>query len=455
MSRRRMDAAVVLTVAIGVLAGVPAAASAALTVTYAPATGAKVQGDVASDTASVSLVNDVFIRVSPASGTVISPGSGCTADGSAARCSANNTSKLVTANLGAGDDSLTAFSYPGDLFLFGEDGKDTLTGGDGPDLLDGGSGADTLSGRGGNDQVKGGPANDVLIGDGGGVDALLGEGDDDVFKAGSVGGSFGPGSNDQFDGGAGVDVADYSRILGASFLRVTVGGPSPISTAANAIDHLDNVETLIGGTSGDLFEFRNAGRGIPSGTRTIIGNEGDDTLRVFGTLRTSLDGGLGSDSITGGLGPDTIFSREGEKDTITCGSDLDTLKPDLKDVPVSDDCEILDQGDRREGPNVRLPNRFAAVNAAGRFAVRVVCPRGLRIGCHGAVSARLDRKGTRFGAAMPYSLSAGKATTVVVKLAAGQVAGARARGARLRVRSIERGVHGPKTTQRVVPARKL
>ena len=90
--------------------------------------------------------------------------------------------------------------------------------------------------------------------------------------------------------------------------------------------------------------------------------------------------------------------------------------------------------------------------------MRVSCPRSVAIGCRGALSARLDRARSRFGAGERYSLRPGRSATVAVDLPGGQVAAARRRGARVRVRSVERGVHGPKTTQRSLagaPAMKI
>ncbi len=97
---------------------------------------------------------------------------------------------------------------------------------------------------------------------------------------------------------------------------------------------------------------------------------------------------------------------------------------------------------------------MARVNGDGALSVRLACPRSVRIGCRGALSARLDRRGARFGAGERYSLRPGRSATVAVDLPGGQVAAARRRGARVRVRSVERGVHGPKTTQRSLAARR-
>lgn len=115
---------------------------------------------------------------------------------------------------------------------------------------------------------------------------------------------------------------------------------------------------------------------------------------------------------------------------------------------MSVDCDSVANGDRREQPNVNVLTRIARVDEAGVLRVRLACPRSVRIGCRGSLVARLDRRGARFGAKAPYSLRRGGSTVVEVALPSRQVAGARRPRARVRVRSVERGVHGPKTTQR-------
>ena len=429
--------------AVAVLAALPATASATLTISYATGTGALVQGDGASE--GVSLGNPFgAIRFLPfGSGGIpaatLVAGPGCTAGTGASPASpagsvscSQSGSGVVTANFGAGNDRIFSSGYSGDQFLFGEDGNDRLGGGDGFDLVDGGAGDDQLSG------------------DSGGTDTLLGKDGNDVLLANQF-----TASTDRFDGGAGTDVGDYSARTAAVSLKVTVGTTgSNDDGAAGESDGLESVETVIGGSAADVLEFRSVTRSSPLGTRTIMGNAGADTLRAIGAVRTAMDGGLGQDTVSGGLGVDSIFAREGEKDTITCGGSVDTLKPDLRDTPVAADCENIDQSDRREGPNVAFRTRLARVSEDGAVSVRLACPRSVRIGCRGALSARLDRRGTRFGAGERYSLRPGRSATVEVGLPSGQVAAARRRGARVRVRSVERGVHGPKTTQRSLAARR-
>jgi Ca2+-binding RTX toxin-like protein len=330
---------------------------------------------------------------------------------------------------------LRASGYSGDVFAFGDDGNDVLGGGAGFDQLDGGAGDDRFEGD-----------------SGGGTDSLLGRDGNDVLVANQFRASV-----DRFDGGAGIDVANYSARPGAVSLTVTVGTTGANDDGGNngvEGDGLENVETLIGGAANDFLEFRSVLRSAPSGTRTIMGNGGADTVQAVGAVRTSLDGGLGGDTVRGGSSVDSIFSREGEKDTITCGGSTDTLRPDLRDVPLSADCEDVDQSDRREDPNVILGTRVATVDEDGMLTMRLRCPRSVGVGCRGTLSARLDRRGTRFGSGERYSLRAGRSVSVEMELPARQVSRARRRGARVRVRSVERGEHGPKTTLRSLPARR-
>ncbi len=88
------------------------------------------------------------------------------------------------------------------------------------------------------------------------------------------------------------------------------------------------------------------------------------------------------------------------------------------------------------------------------MSVRLRCPRKLKIACAGRLAVRLDRKGARFGAPKRYRLRHGRSVTVRVVLPRAQRARARRSGARLRLRSVERGSHGPKTTLRSVAVRR-
>jgi len=447
------------------LALLPAPAFALTIISYSPATGVLVQGDANSEGMAVALSSNDFIA-SPASfGSfpggippgVLAASSGCGVLSSGAIRCALTGNRIVTANLGDAADgiSATGTSFTLDLFVNGEGGDDRLFGGSGFDSIRGGPGADSLDGRLGDDLLQGGDGNDLFAPntgvDPGGTDTMRGDAGNDTFKDSGRAVV----SPDLFDGGAGTDVADYSARDAAVTLKVAIGfNTSPDDGVPGEGDDLDNVETLIGGDGNDTLEFVNSvGALAPRGVMTLRGGAGADLLRAVFRVRTSMDGGVGPDIVRGGSAEDTIFSKEGEPDTITCGGAIDTLEPDLRDVPVSADCENLEQGDRREGPNVVFRTRRAVVRKDGSFSVRLTCPRSLAIGCRGSLVARVDSRGTRFGAKQRYALKRGKSATVVVQLPARQVRAARRRGGRVRVRSVERGVRGPKTTQKSLRVR--
>jgi RTX calcium-binding nonapeptide repeat (4 copies) len=466
-------------VAAGLAAGmlVPAAALGTTTVSFSPSTGLLVTGDAAGEGLGVTRGADRFeifpfpSATSPAA--VLLAGSGCQAQETRLICPfAAADNRVVTANLGDGADLLLvqgAALSTLDSFIDGGPGNDDLRGGRGSDQVRGGPGDDVLRGGAGavNDVLEGGDGNDEFVGDAGGVDTMKGEGGDDRLRALASPPDAFPG--DLFDGGAGVDVADYSARTSPVFLRISTAVTSTPNDGAGAEgDDLDAVETLIGGAGGDTLEVDSpdtltitpgpsppppppAG---PPGQFTLRGNGGADTLRALNRPRTSMDGGTGRDIILGAAGEDTIFSRDGERDKIGCGAALDTLTADLKDEPVPADCEFVNKSDRREGPNVNVLTRIARVDAAGVLRVRLACPRAARGGCAGALVARLDRPGTRFGAEESYSLRPGRSTIVAVTLRSGQIRGARRPAARVRVRSVEAGVHGDKTTQRSLAARR-
>ena len=449
------------------LALLPAPALGLTIITYSPDTGVLVQGDANSEGMAVALGNNglEFIATPASFGSfpggipsgVLAAGSGCGVQASGAIRCVLTGNRIVTANLGDAADGFgpTGSSFTLDTFVNGEGGDDRVNGGSGFDSIRGGPGADSLDGRLGNDLLQGGDGNDRFDPnsgvDPGGTDTMRGDAGNDTFK--DTGRAVV--SPDLFDGGAGTDVADYSARDAAVTLKVPIGfNTNPDDGVPGEGDDLDNVEKLIGGDGNDTLEFGNSFAALaPKGVMTLRGGAGADSLRAVFRVRTSMDGGVGPDVVRGGSAEDTIFSKEGEPDTITCGGAIDTLAPDLRDVPVSADCENLEQGDRREGPNVVFHTRRPVVRKDGSFSVRLTCPRSLAIGCRGSLVARVDSRGTRFGAKQRYALKRGKSATLVVQLPARQVVAARRRGARVRVRSVERGVRGPKTTQKSLRVR--
>jgi Ca2+-binding RTX toxin-like protein len=91
--------------------------------------------------------------------------------------------RTVTADGGAGNDTINGSATGVSLLLIGGAGNDTLTGGRGNDTLDGGEGNDVLTGGKGLDTLNGGAGNDTLD-DGvkdGKADVLIGGSGKDTF----------------------------------------------------------------------------------------------------------------------------------------------------------------------------------------------------------------------------------------------------------------------------------
>ena len=213
----------------------------------------------------------------------------------------------------AGSDHITGNG--GADTLNGADGPDSIDGGDGDDLLYGGADADSLIGGSGADYVYGDDGADTLDGgdgadtlDGGYGDKLLfgGAGDDLVYAG--VG-------NNTVDGGSGADRLSFAWsawdgvVVNLSGAAVVIGGDTisegqARDASGNTTDFVaieefegsdlwDLGDTIIGSAVADKIW----GLGGPD---SIVGNEGDDTV----------DGGSGSDTISGGVGNDHLIAGD-------------------------------------------------------------------------------------------------------------------------------------------------
>ncbi len=104
------------------------------------------------------------------------------------------------------------------------------------------------------------------------------------------------------------------------------------TAGADQLDGGPGGETLVGrggadrlrGLEGD--DCLNGGNGRDD----LNGGPGNDTLNG-GAGADSLDGGPGRDVVNGGAGPDAIVSRDGERDTISCGNGRDSVRADRAD----------------------------------------------------------------------------------------------------------------------------
>ncbi len=155
----------------------------------------------------------------------------------------------------------------------------------GDDTLIGTSANNVLTGRTGNDTLIGGLGNDTLTGD--------------------------PG-DDRLDGGDGSDTAFYRTAT--TGVTVNLGLVGAQNTGGAGLDTLVNMENLIGSNFNDTLT------GASLGNSTVNGGLGDDTLYVGGNSNT-LNGEAGNDVLVdedqggsdtvmnGGAGNDSLQSR--------------------------------------------------------------------------------------------------------------------------------------------------
>jgi Ca2+-binding RTX toxin-like protein len=283
----------------------------------------------------------------------------------------------ITGGLSANTIDASLATLP--LTLNGGGGNDSIIGGLGNDSINGGDGLDTLNGFSGDDTVLGGTGDDFLQG-GSGVDFVDGgDGNDNVLGSGGSGDTVRGGlGNDTLDGGDGLadvisESADVSftltptQLIGLgtdSILNIEgvqlVGGVS-----ANKFDVSTSLlpTTLTGGLGNDTFlgsaavdlvvesgdvnftvtntQLTGAGNDVFSGIDrvringgiganllnasatsmrvTLNGGDGNDTL-IGGSAADRLDGGTGNDQLTGNLGADTLIGGDGVDRLVESGN---------------------------------------------------------------------------------------------------------------------------------------
>ncbi len=166
----------------------------------------------------------------------------------------------VSVSLRDGSVSFAETAFSGQIAQFeiisGGAGNDVLIGDDAVNSLDGGAGDDTIRGEGGDDVVVVGIGDDSI--DGGlGVDLLVGQGDSDFQLTDTeLVSAFG---NDalqrielaRLDGGAGDNLLDASRFSGS----VTLMGDEGDDTLADASGN----DSLVGGSGDDVYRLTASG----------------------------------------------------------------------------------------------------------------------------------------------------------------------------------------------------
>ena len=211
----------------------------------------------------------------------------------------------VQLSLGTGDDTLDAGGLAGAapvLVADGGQGQDALAGGANADELHGGEGDDLLRGAGGHDLLHGGAHADRLLGEAG-DDVVHGDDGDDrlVWNTGD--------GNDLFEGGAGIDTAEFNGGIAADEFALTANGERV------RIDRLDATNPA----------FVDAG-----GMERVLVNLGLGNDRFFATgnvgalVQLTVDGGAGDDTINGGNGTDVLIGGDGD-DTVDGNQGNDSI----------------------------------------------------------------------------------------------------------------------------------
>lgn len=177
------------------------------------------------------------------------------------------------------DNGVTVYMSSGRAYGDGFDrfsGIEGVIGSDYSDQIYGDSGDNIIMSGDGNDWVSSGSGNDTIH-DGNGADSIdAGSGNDVIVAAED-------GSNDQYDGGSGFDIVDYSAAENA--IRVDLNN-GQVYGEHGGRDKLWSIEGVIGGAGDD----------------TMVGSRYDD----------SFDGGAGNDVIQGGRGYDVLTGGEGD-----------------------------------------------------------------------------------------------------------------------------------------------
>lgn len=154
----------------------------------------------------------------------------------------------------------------------------------------------TLNGGDGNDRLLGGDGNDVMNG-GNGNDFMNG----------------GPKGKDNFNGGAGRDVAAYDGRTSALFL--SNNGVADDGAAGEGDNIATDVEDITGGNGADSITGS-------SGNNALKGNGGNDTMNGGGG-NDNLRGDDGNDVLNGGDANDVLVGGRGA-DVFNGGAGIDT-----------------------------------------------------------------------------------------------------------------------------------
>ena len=273
----------------------------------------------------------------------------------------------VSINTSGGDDTITArggfatgspLNGPEQLSLIGGPAADQIIGGDGEDFIGGDEGNDTMQGFGshdilrgftGTDTYGGGAGNDravftsaptgvtVDLGQAGAQDT--GEGTDTFAGIESLTGSnnddtlIGSGGSNEIEGSGGSDVLD-----GRGGTDGLDGGEPGFDDALDRVTYAQapaavTVDLAAGSAAGGN------GPDLLTGIEDLTGSPFADTL-TGSAASNSITGLGGTDTVSALAGTDRVDVRDGEADTASCGSEIDSATADRASLDtVNADCE--------------------------------------------------------------------------------------------------------------------
>ncbi len=209
---------------------------------------------------------------------------------------------------------------------FGTLGDDVLAGTAVDNVIYALAGDDVIDGRGGDDYIEGGLGDDYIDGNGG-SDSMHGNEGNDTFKGGK-------GAFEQYYGGEGVDLVDFSGLSKGYGLKISLASGDGQFFDGSGDMVFNSIEQVIGGRGDDRIQ------GQDGVVQTLDGHEGDDRLFGADQADTLIDG-AGRDNMHGRGGADTfLLVSDGDRDTIS-DFEIGVDQIDITEWGVSDGADLI------------------------------------------------------------------------------------------------------------------